>query len=214
VKVIGYARVSMSEQGDSGLGLIAQRKALKAEAKRRGWQLVAIHEDVESGRSVANRPGLEAALVAVERGEAEALAVSKLDRLSRSLVDFAGLVERARRKGWSLVALDLGVNTTEPSGELMAHVVSSFGQYERRLISERTKAALAVVRERGSRSGRPIGRPASLPPKLRSRLRQMRARGMSFARIAEKLNAEGVPTARGGVRWHPATVRAALAVKA
>src|SRR4051812_22324091 len=92
MQAVGYVRVSTSEQADSGLGLQAQRSAIKAEAKRRGWALVGIEEDAgASGKSMAGRAGLEAALALVESGQAEALVVAKLDRLSRSLLDFAAL---------------------------------------------------------------------------------------------------------------------------
>ena len=99
-KVVGYIRVSTDEQGDSGAGLEAQRAAIAAEAKRRGWHLVEILEDTASGKTMTRRPGLAAALQRLESGAADALAVAKLDRLSRSLLDFAGLVERSRKQGW------------------------------------------------------------------------------------------------------------------
>src|SRR5690242_6416178 len=93
-RVIGYVRVSTSEQGDDGGGLDAQRQTIQAECRHRGWQLVRIEEDVASGKSTGKRPGLARALQAIEGGDAEALIVAKLDRLSRSLLDFAQLVER------------------------------------------------------------------------------------------------------------------------
>ena len=106
MRVCGYTRVSTSEQAQSGAGLEAQEAAIRAEAERRGWELVQVFEDAgASGKSLNGRPGLSEAIAAVERGEAEGLVVSKLDRLSRSLLDFAGLMERARKRGWSLVAL-------------------------------------------------------------------------------------------------------------
>ena len=154
-RVVGYIRVSTTEQGDSGAGLEAQRLAIKAEVVRRGWRLVGIHEDVMSGSTVNGRHGLSEALAAVESGKARTLVVAKLDRLSRSLMDFAALMERSRKKGWSLVALDLGVDTTTPAGEMMASVVASVAQYERRLIGVRTKDAMAVKRSQGVRMGRP-----------------------------------------------------------
>jgi Resolvase, N terminal domain len=67
---------------------------------------------------------------------------AKLDRLSRSLLDFASLMEDARREGWALVILDLGIDTTTPSGEMIANVMATFAQFERRLIGQRTKDAL------------------------------------------------------------------------
>lgn len=161
-KVVGYIRVSTDEQGDSGAGLEAQRAAIAAEAKRRGWHLVEILEDTASGKTMTRRPGLAAALQRLESGAADALAVAKLDRLSRSLLDFAGLVERSRKQGWQLVALDLGVDTTTPAGEMMANVLAAFAQFERRLISQRTSDALKVK----ARPGRP---PRPAPHSLHKR---------------------------------------------
>jgi DNA invertase Pin-like site-specific DNA recombinase len=209
MKVVGYVRVSTTEQADSRAGLEAQRAAIEGEAARRGWELVAICEDAgASGKSISGRPALQEALQVIERGEAEALVVSKLDRLSRSLLDFAGMMERARKRGWSLVALDLGVDTSTPSGELMANVLATFAQFERRLIGQRTRDALAIVRQNGSKSGRPIGNPKflSVPPETRARILELRAGGLSYGRIAERLNQEQVPTAQGGKRWHARTV--------
>src|SRR5207249_2688973 len=130
--VVGYARVSTEEQAESGAGLAAQRTIITLACERRGWRLGEIYEDAcASGKSLARRPALEAALGAVESETATALVVAKLDRLSRSLLDFAGLMERRRRRGWSLVALDLGVDTTTPNGQLIANVMASFAQFER-----------------------------------------------------------------------------------
>lgn len=116
-RVIGYIRVSTTEQGANGAGLEAQRAAIEAECLRRDWQLVRIDEDVLSGRTL-RRPGLQRALEACRSAEADGVVVAKLDRLSRSLVDFAGLLAEAQRCGWNLVALDLGVDLSTPSEEL------------------------------------------------------------------------------------------------
>ena len=75
-----------------------------------------------SGKSLSGRPGLASAIETVENREADTLVVAKLDRLSRSLLDFAGLMDRSQKKNWSLVALDLAIDTTTPSGELMANI--------------------------------------------------------------------------------------------
>ena len=85
------------------------------------------------------RPGVQEALRALKAGEGEALVVAKLDRLSRSMIDFTGLMGRAQKEGWALVALDCAVDTTTPAGEAMAHMLATFAQFERRLISQRTK---------------------------------------------------------------------------
>ena len=204
--VVGYVRVSTSEQADSGAGLEVQRAAISGEAERRGWQLVHVFEDAgASGKSLNGRRGLQEALEAVEAGRAEGLVVAKLDRLSRSLLDFAALMERGRKKGWNLIALDLGVDTSTPAGEMMASVLATFAQFERRLIGQRTKDALAVKRAQGVR----LGRPREISEQTVERIEELYQAGLSVAAIARKLNADGVSTPRGG-RWHPPGVARAL----
>jgi DNA invertase Pin-like site-specific DNA recombinase len=202
LRVVGYVRVSTSEQHESGAGLEAQRDAIRAEAVRRNWSLVGVFEDTASGKSVADREGLACAVAAVEDGHADALVVAKLDRLSRSLMDFASLMERSRRQKWALVALDLGVDTTTPAGEMIANVMATFAQFERRLIGQRTRDALAVKRSQGVR----LGRPPTLPANIRARIHKARADGMTYRAIAGLLNADVVPTAHGGKTWHASTV--------
>jgi DNA invertase Pin-like site-specific DNA recombinase len=206
MQVLGYVRVSTDEQGKSGAGLEAQRKAIVAECKRRGWDLIEMIEDAGFSAKDMKRPGVQQALEALKGGEAGALVVAKLDRLSRSMVDFAGVMAQAQKQGWALVALDCAVDTTTPAGEAMAHVLATFAQFERRLISQRTREALAVKKAQGVR----LGRPSAMPAALRKRIARMHARGDSFAAIARALNSEGVVTAHGGARWHPSTVRAVL----
>jgi len=199
--VVGYVRVSTEEQGDSGAGLEAQRQAITAACQARTWRLVAIHEDVASGRAMSGRLGLEAAMTAIRRGEAHGLVVAKLDRLSRSVVDAASTIERAHREGWNLVALDLGVDFTTAAGEAMANMTAVFAQLERRLIGERTRAARAVKRAQGVR----LGRPRQLPDEVVARIVRERAGGATLQAIADGLAADGVPTAQGG-SWRPGTV--------
>ncbi len=136
---------------------------------------------------------------------AEALVVAKLDRLSRSLLDFAALTERARQGGWQLVALDLGVETATPSGEMMANVLATFAQFERRPIGQRTRDVLAAKKQAGAR----LGRPVTIPDTIRRRIVSERLAGTSWPRIAQSLNRDSVPTVRGDTRWPVSTVQAA-----
>jgi len=207
LRAVGYTRVSTDEQANSGAGLAAQTQAITSECARRGWELLEVCEDAGvSGKSMKRRPGLLSALRLVEAGEAGVLVVAKLDRLSRSLIDFATLMEQSRRQGWALVALDLGVDTSAPSGKLVANVMASVAEWERDVIGQRTREGLQAKRAQGVR----LGRPRQLPEKLRSRIRAMREAGASYPRIANTLNAERVPTAHGGRRWYPATIRKVL----
>jgi len=206
-RVVLYTRVSTSEQAESGLGLIAQEEALRAECDRRGWEIIAVLSDAgASGKSLSGRPGLGDALALIDTGHADCLAVAKLDRLSRSLLDFAGLMARAQSEGWNVIALDLGIDLSTPAGEFMASVMASAAQWERRSIGQRTKDALAVRRAEGVR----LGRPPVLDTMLVDRMIKARANGLSYREIASQLNSDRVPTAHQGRLWHPATVRAAI----
>ena len=205
MRVIAYARVSTEEQGLSGAGMEAQRAAILAECERRGWALVESFEDVGAGENL-KRPGVQAALEALSRGEASALVVAKLDRLSRSMLDFAGVMASAQKQSWALVALDCAVDTTTPAGEAMANVMAVFAQLERRLIGQRTREALAVKRAAGIR----LGRPTDVAPELAQRIRAERASGATLRRIAQTLNEDGVPTPRGGSLWRPSSLEGVL----
>jgi DNA invertase Pin-like site-specific DNA recombinase len=142
----------------------------------------------------------------VESGEAAGVMVAKLDRLSRSLKDFADLMARAQNGGWNLVALDLGVDLSTPSGEFMAGVMASAAQWERRIIGQRTRDALAVKRASGVR----LGRPPVLPAEVVSRIVAEHRSGAGWSAIARSLNADHLSTAHGGSRWYPSTVRAVV----
>ena len=156
--MLTYRRVSTAEQAESQAGLDAQRAAILAEAGRRGCSIAGEFSDEGlSGRSLNGRLGLSEALSALRRGEADALVVARLDRLSRSLVDSARLLEQARREKWALVALDLGIDTTTSAGELVASVMASVAAWEGRVIGERTRDALAARRAAG-RNARPSAR--------------------------------------------------------
>jgi DNA invertase Pin-like site-specific DNA recombinase len=205
-RVIGYIRVSTEEQHSSGAGLAVQREQIVRECERRGWHLVDVVEDAGYSAKDLKRPGVQAALEVLRLRAADTLVVHKLDRLSRSLLDFSGVMATAQRQGWALLALDCAVDTSTPAGEAMANVLATFAQFERRLISQRTKDALAIKRAQGVR----LGRPRSLPAELVERISEERRSGRTLAAIATGLNEDNVPTAQGGARWHASTVAAVL----
>jgi DNA invertase Pin-like site-specific DNA recombinase len=204
--VVAYCRVSTEEQAVSGLGLRAQEDAIRHECRKRGLDLIALHEDAGLSAKTLRRPALEAALSELDSGEGSVLMVAKLDRLTRSVHDATGLMAKAEHCGWGLVALDAPVDTTTPQGAAMAQVLAVFAELERRLIGERTKAALAVRKSQGVH----LGRPQTLPTDVRNRIRSMRQSGMTLAAIAAQLNAERIPTSQGGAQWWPATIRAII----
>ena len=213
--VVGYVRVSTEEQADSGAGLEAQRRTIRAAVAARGWTLSTVYEDAgKSGKGMAGRPGLQQALRAVRSHQADALVVAKLDRLSRSVLDFATVMDRRKNEGWVFIALDMGIDTTTAAGRMFANINACFAEYERDLSSERTTKALAVKRSEGVKLGGP--KFTATPPATRDRISAMRAAGESFGAIARQLNDEHVPTAQGGQRetkqrWYASTVRVVAA---
>jgi DNA invertase Pin-like site-specific DNA recombinase len=208
MNAIGYLRVSTGRQADSGAGLDAQRRAILSEAGRRGWAATDVQfiEETATGAN-ARRPGLELARQALAGGDAGALVVSKMDRLSRSLLDFASIMAEAQKQGWALIALDCPVDLTTPMGEALASIIATFAQLERAMIGERTRDALAEKRAAGVK----LGRPRILSDDVRNRIVDEREAGRTLRAIAEALNVDGVATAHSGKQWHASTVRQVLA---
>lgn len=202
MRAIGYCRVSTEEQGDSKAGLEAQEATIRDEVERRGWSLVDVRTDVASGKSLRKRDELGRSLRDLAAGHADVLVVAKLDRLSRSVMDFASIMETAKSEGWSIRVLDLDVDMTTSMGELVANIMISLAQWERRVIGERTKAALVAVKARGTR----LGRKGNVDDETLRLIRILRESGKSWQGIADALSAESIPTAQGG-QWHGATVR-------
>lgn len=207
MRAIGYARVSTDHQGANGLGMDSQRSQITAEVDRRGWQLVDIESDVASGKSTNGRAGLARAIERMEAGEADALVVTKLDRLARSSLDFARHLERAQDNGWSLVILELALDTSTPMGKFTASVVAAIAELERAMISQRTKAALAELKRQGRLMGRPAGVVES-PAETVALIKSLRDDGLSYRAIATELDKRRVPAPRGK-GWNQESVRRA-----
>ncbi len=203
MKLIGYIRVSTDKQFNTGAGLEAQRHYLELEATRRGATLEIVSElEATSGKSTRKRPALAEALARLDKGEAQGLIVSKLDRLSRSVADFLDILERSRKGKWSLVIGDLSLDTSSPMGEAMATITATFAQLERKRIGERTKEGLAIKKAQGVK----LGAPRLLNPEIRSRIEGELATSTPLAVIARRLNEEAIPSAKGG-KWYASTIK-------
>jgi DNA invertase Pin-like site-specific DNA recombinase len=204
---VTYVRVSTEDQAESGLGLESQRSKVLGECERRGWRVLEQYADEgKSGKTIAGRPALLRALDALDRGDAANLVVMKLDRLSRSVHEFTGLVAQSKRQGWSLVVLDIGVDTSTATGDMMVNILASFAQFERMLIGERTSAALQVK----IRDGKILGRRQRQPLEVVERICLERALGASLREIASSLNRDEIPTSQRGAKWYASTVAAVL----
>jgi DNA invertase Pin-like site-specific DNA recombinase len=200
---VAYCRVSTEEQGE-GYGLAAQRAAIEAECDRHDWQLVAVREEIASGAKASNRPVLQEVFGSLRRGDA--IVVAKLDRLARSVIDFAGLLAEARRRGFNIVALDFGLDLSTPQGELVANVLMSVAQWERRIIGQRTSEGMQVKISQGWKPHRPE---QAIPAEVRRHIVGLHRAGLSQRGIAEHLNQEGIPPV--GQCWHRGTIRRVLA---
>lgn len=202
---IGYLRVSTEEQVRSGAGLDAQRAAIEAFAAQRGLEVIAWHVDegVSGAKAPMSRPALAAALEDLATGPGSVLLFGKADRVGRRAADLLALRERAEREGWTLASADAQVDLTTPAGRMMFTMLAGVAEMERELIQARTREGLAAKRAQGVR----LGRPATLPADVVTRIVEEREAGRGWSAIAADLTAEGVPTARGGAKWYPATVQ-------
>lgn len=156
-RVVAYFRVSTEAQGRSGLGLDAQQQAVAALCRQRGWNILASFTEVESGKR-DDRPELTAALKRA-KVTGSRLVIAKLDRLSRNVAFLAALQD----SGAKFTAADM-----PEADEFTVHILAAVAQRERKLTSERTKAALAAAKERGTwikadgtpyKSGKRLGNP-------------------------------------------------------
>jgi peptidoglycan hydrolase-like protein with peptidoglycan-binding domain/DNA invertase Pin-like site-specific DNA recombinase len=207
VRAVGYATTPKAEPA-GGVLVREQAAAIEALCERNGWPLVELVRDVEEPRMKGlDRPGLTYALERVARGEASCLVVSQLRRLSPSAADLGRILESIARNGGRLVALDVEVDTAVPAGRKAANVLISVGAWERERVGERTRKGLEAARAKGRRIGRPA---VDDVPELKARIAAMRATGLTLQAIADRLNEEGVPTLRGGEKWRPSSVQAAV----
>jgi DNA invertase Pin-like site-specific DNA recombinase/peptidoglycan hydrolase-like protein with peptidoglycan-binding domain len=201
--VIGYVTVSADGPAREADGMVHE---LEAACEHAGWQLTEVVTERETGPGL-ERPGLGYALKQIADGHARGLVVTDLRRLTRSINDLGVLVHWFREAQAGLVALDLGIDSSTPTGHEIAATLITLGDWERERVAQRTRSGLAEVRA----SGRPGGRPAvSDRPDPAERIKAMRAANLTLQAIADQLNNEGVPTLRGGAMWRPSSVQAAL----
>lgn len=208
--LIGYIRVSTDKQGDSGLGLEAQRASIERYAEQHGQTVIQWFEEVQSGTGRKARPIYHAALDAARKHRGT-LIVAKLDRLGRKAADILALQD----SGVEFVAVD-----NPNANRLTIGILAVVAEEEARLISERTRAALQAYQARGGK----LGTPENLTPEVRqasnarraqeaarrnkqatSLVIALRGQGWALQAIADKLTADEFPTARGGT-WTPTAV--------
>jgi len=202
-----YARVSTQMQVDDGVSLDAQEKQLRYAAEAQGYEVEMLREEGRSGKNITGRPVLTAALESLDKGEAEALFVTRLDRLARSTRDFLSIVDRSHKYGWRLALLDLGLDTATYQGRFVVTIMSAMAEMERGMISLRQKDVHQDRRDNKKVWGVDLGPLPLVEKSISERILSERTLGLSYKAIAEKLNSEGIKTVLGGVKWYPSTVR-------
>ena len=214
VCAFGYLRVSTDQQADSGLGLEAQREAVVKTAERLGLPLAAVFTDagLSGALDMESRPNLFAAVQDLKRGDV--LIVAKRDRLGRDLIGVAMIERSVMRKGARILsAAGEGTEGTDAGALMQRQILDVFAEYERRLIGQRTKAALRAKRERGERAGNlPFGYSLNTDGRTLDRneaeqtvlsvLGELRRAGYSQRAIAAELNRQGFTTRRGTAWRH------------
>lgn len=206
VRAASYARVSSEEQA-RGLSLATQLDTTLAEIARRGWTPADSATDAASGKTLKKRPGLQRLLDKLAAGELDALVVSRLDRLSRSILDFYDLLGRANKEDWTLVCLHPNVDMADPMGRAMAGVAAVFAQLERELISMRQLESVAARKAAGTYRTCTAGQ---MDEPTLGRIVTLRGEGLSYHKVAKRMEAEQWVAPNGGERWEAMTIWRAL----
>lgn len=216
---IAYVRVSTADQADSGAGLAAQRAAIESYAAKAGLTITAWHDDagISGAADLEDRPGLLAAIGELRRGSV--LLIAKRDRLARDTFVSLVVEKAVQKRGASIVSADNLGNGDAPADVFMRSILDATGQFERGLIRQRTRAAMAAKRQAGERIGQvPFGWDADADGRLIENAAEQKvircildchAARMSLRQIAAILNGQAVTTKKGG-QWYGETVRSIL----
>ena len=208
VSAIGYVLVSRpGPHAKLGAARGDADETIRALCDAHRVTLASIARDVEGPRGDAGaRPGLRWALDQLVADRAQTLVVARLAHLTDSAAALSELLRWFEEHERTLIAVDFGLDTSTEGGRLAASALVHVGGWEHERISARTRRGLEAVRSSAAASGRPA---VADVPVLRDRIRRMRAEGMTLQAIADVLNAEGVPTLRGGAKWRPSSVQSA-----
>jgi DNA invertase Pin-like site-specific DNA recombinase len=199
VLALGYAS-ERSHRPDYDAELERQAATIDRFCAWRGWQLVGLVRDIWTpGRRGTVQPSLKYALEELRRGRATCLVLANLERLSPRVADLGDVLDALELAGARLVSLKPAIDTSTPAGQAAVRAVTSLSRWERARRVEMTSPARAKAAS-----------PLTIEPKLKRRIRRMRGAGLTLQAIADELNAEGVPTPRGGATWRPSSVQAAL----
>jgi site-specific DNA recombinase len=218
---LGYVRVSTDKQAERGLSLEAQTEKIRAMAVVRGANLADVIVDDGASAKSLDRPGMAWLLAQIDNGTVHTVIIAKLDRLTRSVVDLANLLQRFNKRRVSLISVEETLDTGSAIGELILNIMVSVSQWERKAIGERTRDVMRHKKAKGERVGTlPLGfelaadgvhlQPNPVEQDRLATIRDLKfARGLSLKGIADRLNADGLTTRRG-TAWRFQSVAHAL----
>lgn len=214
MRIIAYSRVSTQDQSDNGVSLQAQRAKLAAYAGVYDLEVVEFIEDAGESAKSLNRPGLQRALAMLRNGQADGLAIVKLDRLTRSVGDFQTLIDGyfGEKAGKQLFSVSDSIDTRTAAGRLVLNVLLSVAQWEREATGERTKSALQhkiSCRQRVGkvRYGFDLGAdgkslvPNGVEQSAIALMHELRTAGFSLRQVAKELTDRGISTKEGLANW-------------
>lgn len=216
-RTVAYVRVSTEKQADKGVSLEAQQAKLRAYSELYGLELVEVVVDAGLSAKTLDRPGLARALGMLRTGEANALLVVKLDRLTRSVRDLGSLVEDyfADPQGPALLSVSEQIDTRTAAGRLVLNVLGAVSQWEREAIGERTSAAMRHMAKQGAYVGGfvPFGyrlmdgclTHEEAEQAVIAKAQALRDAGLSLRGVAARLGAEG-HVSRSGRAFAPVQI--------
>jgi DNA invertase Pin-like site-specific DNA recombinase len=201
--MLGYASIDADHVERPNEDLRQQMAEIAYDCERRGLRLLdVIRERERRHQHPLERPGLGYVLERIAAGKARGLVVAKLSRVTHSVPELGRVLEWLSRCDARFVAVVPGLDTDEEAGRLAVGTIIEVSRWERQRLIERTRNGMRAARRKG---------PASVAdyPQLRERIARMRVEGMTLQAIADRLNAERIPTVRGGAKWRPSSVQAA-----
>lgn len=203
VPVLGYASLDPEQEEHLKMQFQRQAKRIESECERRGlWLLEVVRERKPQRGPALRRPGLGYALERISAGEAKGLVVAELPRLTHSLPELGRALEWFLHADVRFIVAAPGLDTEEKAGRLAADAIIEISRLEHERLATRTRKGMLAARRKGPRR-------VADDPELQERIVRMRVSGMTLQAIADGLNAERVPTVRGGARWRPSSVQAA-----
>ena len=219
MRAIGYVRVSTEEQALMGVSLDAQEEKIRAYCVAKEWDLIRVVRDSGFSAKDLNRPGIQEIISGCKRKEFDVVVILKLDRLTRSVKDLGYLVEDVFQKNdVAFSSLQDNFDTATANGRMVMNILATLAQWERDIISERTRDAMQFMKKDLKLIGAiPFGYDCSngslsINPEeaiVVQKMAALRKKGRSYQKIAAHLNSKSIPSKNGG-KWHPKTVMSIL----